>query len=834
MMTERATRIVALVGWALLTAYASLVIRDFFRFADTLVYVALDDGLANQSYMLAEHGRYGFMSSPTLLGVPRHHGEVSYGPWYFYAGAGLIWFFGYSLTLVRSIHLWVIVGAVAAAAWWFPRRDAPVAALVFGLGVLFCFEAAMWPMARPDSSVTAFAVLMVIASGLAITTDRVRHWFVAGLAAGCAATAHLIAWSLVPAVLVLFAYWAWERWRSEIGPDRRRGILPALVALAAGGLLAVFLFYASFGFRLDDQLKMFDAYRDLVSAPGEDYWSTLARHFSIAFEYLREWQRQAIVALLAAAWITVAVMARQQAAERRRLLAYLLPPLVVWTAYLGSSGAYVNHHRNYAILQQVMSIWTAAALVAVWIARIDNRSRSTARWVAVAASLVLSVQATRLIAWQRDQGVMKSERASRWVSGTEYTDRLIGGVPAGATAWGAVVYGIETPDRLQLVQVSEGLVMLRGLPPGQRAALIPEFLIWGYPEVRDNALINLRGGDSLLNQVAEVLPGAAYRVVSIVSGPPYGVSRVYARTTSPARHEAMPQIHSYDAARRRWRTRIGGALPVAFVAAPSMPIRADYSAAPPAAQPANTVTAELPPGAYILRVRIRPGAGTSKRRMLAAVSADAIEQTFGELGPRGDFAGYFLDQSPVILHIEHTGGQLVVSQFDDGAGAAIVDVDTYPVMAEPGGAPALRIPARTFAAGWTAVDGVSISHQGERLIVAGNDSSAGYQVLAPPVPASRNDGVSIELDLSVEAGKVCTGVLNGNQAVWIVPPESLQRRLSFRMDASGKFFAVVANCHNAPAPASRFSVDGARYTVQPATLYADRLMHEAFASDDQQ
>ena len=53
------------------------------------------------------------------------------------------------------------------------------------------------------------------------------------------------------------------------------------------------------------------------------------------------------------------------------------------------------------------------------------------------------------------------------------------------------------------------------------------------------------------------------------------------------------------------------------------------------------------------------------------------------------------------------------------------------------------------------------------------------------------------------------------------------------MDASGKFFAVIANCHNAPAPASRFSVDGARYTVQPATLYADRLMNEAFASDDQ-
>jgi hypothetical protein len=831
-MADRAVRLVAIAGWVLLIAFALLVIRDFFRFTDTLVYVALDDGLINQSYMLAEHGRYGFISSPTTLGIPRHYGEVSYGPWYFYLAAGLIWVFGYSLELVRSIHLWVIVGAVAAAAWWFPRREAPVSALTFGLAALYCFSTAMWPMARPDSSVTAFAVLMVIAAGLAITTGRARYWFAAGLAAACGATAHLIAWSLIPAVLIVFAYWTWEHWQSRTSHKNRR-FLHAIGALAAGGVLGVFLFYASFGFRLGDQLAMFASYRDLVSSP-EGYWETLGTHFSIAFGYLRDWQQWGVVGILIAGWLSLAAMFRQPPAQRQRLFAYLLPPLVIWTAYLVSSGTYSNHHRAYAILPQVMSLWTAAALVMTWIELTAARARTAAAWITVAGTLLLCVQATRLIAWQVEQGDTKSELAGRWVSNTQYTDRLLGGLPAGATAWGAVIYGIETPDRLQLIQVSEGLILLKQIAPARRPEMFPDYLIWGYPEVRDNALRILRGGDSLLNEVAAVLSGARYRVAAIVSAPPYGVSRVYARTTAPARHDAIPQVHSYDAVSRNWRTRLGNQMPVTFNPVPAAAIRADYTEDAPAARANHTLTSTLPPGSYLLRAGIRPGAGESNRRMMAALPADALDQTFGEIGPRGDFAGYFADQSSVVLFVEHNGGPLFVSQFDDGAGAAIGDVEAYPVATAAGAAPLQRSPSREFTSEWTAVAGVRIQRDSARMLVEGNDSLAGYQVVGPAVAAGRDAAVTVDLELTVDAGKVCTGVLNGNQSKWIVPPDRLQPRLSFTMDQSERFFAVIANCSGSPGPASRFSLDRGRYTVEPRTLYTDRLMNEAFGGGQPQ
>ena len=100
----------SLALWMVVVTYAALVTHDFYQNANHWVFLSVDDGLANEAYALASQGRYGFLSSPELSGIARHHGEVSYGPWYFYLAAGLIWLFGYSLTLVRSIHLWVIAG----------------------------------------------------------------------------------------------------------------------------------------------------------------------------------------------------------------------------------------------------------------------------------------------------------------------------------------------------------------------------------------------------------------------------------------------------------------------------------------------------------------------------------------------------------------------------------------------------------------------------------------------------------------------------------------------------------------------------------------------------
>src|SRR5262245_24342778 len=73
----------ALVAAGVLAAVL-LVVHDFYTRVDRAVYLAADDSLANISYTLATEGRYGFLTSPVLVGKPRHvGGQFNYGPWYF-------------------------------------------------------------------------------------------------------------------------------------------------------------------------------------------------------------------------------------------------------------------------------------------------------------------------------------------------------------------------------------------------------------------------------------------------------------------------------------------------------------------------------------------------------------------------------------------------------------------------------------------------------------------------------------------------------------------------------------------------------------------------------
>src|SRR5579871_4167895 len=117
---------IAIKGLTILTvlsvlAYALAITHDFFGYTETYPYVATDDVLGNLSYALAKEGRYGHLANPIQSGMggwintevlTRHDGFLNYGPWYFYLGAGLIWLFGYSLALLRSIHL--LIMAIAA------------------------------------------------------------------------------------------------------------------------------------------------------------------------------------------------------------------------------------------------------------------------------------------------------------------------------------------------------------------------------------------------------------------------------------------------------------------------------------------------------------------------------------------------------------------------------------------------------------------------------------------------------------------------------------------------------------------------------------------------
>jgi hypothetical protein len=84
-------RVGLLLAWLPVVIYGLITAQQFFHTANSAVFLSTDDAVGNISYALATEGRYGFLSSPLLAGMARHDGLFSYGPFYFYLGAGLIW-----------------------------------------------------------------------------------------------------------------------------------------------------------------------------------------------------------------------------------------------------------------------------------------------------------------------------------------------------------------------------------------------------------------------------------------------------------------------------------------------------------------------------------------------------------------------------------------------------------------------------------------------------------------------------------------------------------------------------------------------------------------------
>lgn len=830
--------VVALALWTLLAAYAALVTHDFYHNANHWVFLSVDDGLANEAYTLASQGRYGFLSSPELSGIARHHGELSYGPWYFYLAGGLIWLFGYSLTLVRSIHLWAMLATVAVASVWFRGQARALAAATCGMVVLFAFSANHWPMVRPDSLVSLFAVALIVLSGLGLMRGGARYWFGAGLAASCGAFTHLIAWSLVASSMVLFAVAATRLWASsQDHAQARRQLLVSFAAFAAGGLLGAFMFYASFDFRFADQMRLIAAYRLLV-ASTDSYSTTIARHQFIAFRYLSDHWQVPVAATIASAWGVVALARLLAPASRALVYGYVLPPITVWTGYILANGWYTNQHKGYAILHEVMLAWVLASLVWIAIALVERRAPRVARALTMVGGVLLAAQGARIVGAQVEAASVKAAASARFVPVDEYVDRVLSHIPVRSTVWGSVMYGMETPDRVQLVQVGDAFHAMSRVDLSRRAALAPDYLVWGYPEERDSTLAVLRGDDSLLGKLALLTQQARYRVAAIVAVAPYGVTRIYARMEAAIdRTPPLPDVNVFDAAAQRWITRLGPAMPVAFTAIPAVEFAIDYDAAPRPVRAAHTVSAVVPPGRYLVRVAIAPGAGEKNHRMLAATTPEMRRQTIGEQGPRGDFTSYFAGDRYVVLLSIHGGGPLDISQFDDGGGAAIEGVELFPVLPLLDLDEAAGVHPRPLAPprSWTPTKGVRVTPLGsDGATVEGDASQAATQLTSPKVLADIHDRVTLRLDMTVTAGHACLGVLNGTKSGWLVSPDRPRTDVIFREDDTRGFYVVSANCNEAAAgnPPTLFTVFGGSYTIEPAMLYTDRLMNAIDARPD--
>lgn len=827
-----ATRRLISVGlWLALVISAAKVTHDFYRYVDHSIYVAVDDSEANIAYDLATHGRYGFPASPVLADMSRLDGQFNYGPWYFYLAGGLVWLFGFSLTLVRSIHLWVLLATIGAAGAWFNGRDRATVGVLYGLVVLYAFEASQWPMARPDILVSGFALAFIVCAGLGALRSRSVYWFCAGLAAACGAFTHLIAASLIPsAVLVLAWVSGWDLRASTDPASTRRHVWRASLALILGITLGVGMFYASFGFDFGTQWRFLSAYRSLTTKQSDTFLIAIGHHLNYAFVYLSPAMRYVVGAVFAAGWVMALAAERMHAPERRVVRASMLPPLVTWTGYILSGGFYTSYFSGYGVLHQVLFAWTGATLLwlTLWLAR-EWKPRVGAVVSVVALALVMT-QAGRQLTWQLSADSWRVRRIDTWVSFSEYAAKVIEPLPDGATAWGSVIFGLQAPDRIQMINWVDAMALLSRVHESRREALSPDYVVLGYPELRDNMLMTTRSTEGLLTKTQEFIPGHKLRLVSLVGATPYGVSRTYARHAGNIDPDRLPNVSVYVPERQQWLHRIGPPSAVVFKQVAPVVLRVGYEAEPPESRPSMTVAGELPPGPYLLRVSVVPGAGDTERRMITATSSSMLVQTMSELGPEGDFAPYLAGDSQVFLLADHNGGPLSVSQFDDGAAPRIADVTAYPVVGllERDELPssAVALPALEK---WEPTTGVQAKVDGNELQVTGDGTGSGYQLMSPLMRAREAHQIAIRISMRTISGRICTGILNGNGGAWLVNPDRARGELKFTVDETQAFRLVYANCNpREGSPPSRFAVaPGEILDEPPAASYAKRLVAAA-------
>lgn len=813
----RLARLARLAIWLPVAVYALTVSSDFFAFADRAIRLSTDDGLANVAYALATEGHYGFLSSPVLLDLPRHDGLFSYGPFYFYAAAAIIWLFGYNLTAVRAVHLAVMITLAVIGLKWFGRRAWGAIGVIVAVGLLVAFERGQWPMVRPDSMVSLFAALMVVASGVAIRTSRAWAWAVAGFSAACGALTHLVAWSLIPAMVIIAVVACVATARKEEGGWRRpSGALSGFAATAVGGLLGTLVFYWSFDFRVGDQLTFLRGYQEYtgsMGAPSESslgFWALTLEHFRLAYWYLPYPLEHVVWATLGAAISATAAFVWGALPRSREHLALVAPPLIVWVSYLLSLGTYNNFHSGYTILNQVMWLWTLGALGAI---TVDQTApwpmlHRVARGSAYALALFLGVGVLTFMSQRTDYRALAARTS---VSIAEYTSRVLEAIPVGARAWGGVAFGIEHPGRIQLVQFDDGVTMLQAVDPARRELVSPDYVVWSYAENRGSALSGLVGQNGLHQGLAYLLPDVTYRLVSLTSGPPYGVTRVYARVT-PSLPVAPPSATLFDARYGRWLRSTDPSTELVLTPAPGVELVVGYDGGGALHDAVQTLQGALEEGVYLLRIDLTPGLPPDFRAVWMASAPGRVEDTFGEFGPDFDMVSRLQGEDSLYLLHHHAGGPISISQFGSTPGA-IVGVSAGRMLALPDYAASRREapeehpvlagdwihPNTLVGPDWPDQPGIRLSSLPEgEILVEGNDIQFGYQAYGPQIPVEPFQRMRIRFSVRILSGTACLGVLDGTGMAWLVLPDRLQTTYEFQVNDSRTVKPVLANCSPSP------------------------------------
>jgi hypothetical protein len=544
--------------------------------------------------------------------------------------------------------------------------------------------------------------------------------------------------------------------------------------------------------------------------------------------------QRGLLGISAIAVVLIVTALRRPTPISRDVLVRVAPPLVAWVCYLGSLGFYANFHSGYAMLNQFLALWVAAAVLRIVVRALPL----SARRVAVASlSAVLLVSTAALARQKLNRPNYRLLHADTWVGIDRYVDEVLAPVPRGSTAWGTPLVGIENPDRIQLLQYADAVLYAPAIRPDQRAALAPEFLVWSYPENRGIPSDVATRQPTWPQSMASLFPAVRYEPAALVGADPYGVTRVYVRRPRDGGPSgASPTVAVFDSARHQWARSSGASTSDAFSPWPT-PVQVETTRVAPPKWVAATHSyrAELAAGDYVVRIFVRTGTDPTTARMIVVSSAPSIEVTRTELAPPGDICAFGAGDSIVeLLLLHHPGGAAYLGHFDSTEGAAVDRIETARVEPLTPSDVAVAAAATLAPGDWTVFReaGVSATPAGSDLAVRGNGSQYGYQAMSRLVDLPPGARVGLHLRVERTAGSVCVGVLDKTTQRWLVSADRLIADARFVADASGGAYIVVANCNADPGgnPPSVFTIHEAQIDVQSESGYSDRFMKAAIAA----
>lgn len=660
--------------------YFIYVVAIFFLSADAYPIVTTDDGLAAVSYVLSEHGRYGFLASPLQAPTQflRHDGFFNYGPSYFVLGAALSSIFGFSLGLMRSITF-LAYGFLIAIGFFFFRRYQigssklnMIPWLFWSFIMLFCLEWRQIIIARPDIIVGTLGLMAIMSATQAMShKDKSLWWILTGFLASSSAFSHLFAWAIIPAVvccvcldLALRYFYGKEDFKSLRWP-----FLVNIYYLFIGGCMGLFLFIWSFNFRLRDFFGYIQAYQASYFEQTT-YIQAIVLHLENAFAFLKlpNVFMLSLVLIFSSLGLIIFFLKKPDKSGQF-ILPTLIPALVSFLTIVLFLGMHKWTSGYYSVIIQFLGFWLGAVflwgmlvlLLKYLPAQFLKQTYRSAYLV-----FVVLVVARMAIAFQGSHPRMVE--ASLATPYKQYFYEVLRGIPRGASAWGTVMFGIESPDRLQLIQFSEALGLAKQIPLRERYKVKPDYIVWGLNEERD-AQVSLFSNEQLsripLAHMKNLFPETNYSLVKIVDAPPYRMTRIYKDTGGTSKDDTgeWPDMALYDVDDQSWITKAQKTLQLEFTDVEPVNIYFGYERRDLGVFAQKSWKTEASPGVYFIKVRFIESEETS---VVCLSSAEKIVEVTSYL-PASFDCSFEMNNggSWHYLILRHNGGPLYISLFQN-------------------------------------------------------------------------------------------------------------------------------------------------------------------------